>query len=795
MKKLRMVLTLLAVSVCSLQNAWAQDEEVSVEVTLLEPNSLSTEILKKEGINDVKVVTSLKVTLDPSKGELGDQDWSTLQSMSALKVLDLHDASCKAIPDNQFSGSNSNSNCPELTTVTLPSMLETIGKYAFSSKKKLVTVVVPSTVKSIGNYAFSSCSLLENCSLASCSDLKVIPNSCFQDCKKLNSFDIPDGVSTIEWGAFRHCEMFSSPLPANLSSLGYYAFMYSAMTDVDIVLPEGMEIGGQVFSESGIKSITFPSDFYKNFDQVGYCENLTDVTFKSPTVVNINNYYGPKTISNVTLHVPSHLVAQYKTHPTWSQYKDVVAIEDPVTYYCIQDNLELNSSMRMAGTPDIFFNYDSSYKQLTFKITGETAQNFNNVTTYAVQRWSGLNNYWTMIMSDCPNVTVSGDFMQRVQSEDKKWIFMCMPFDFKVSDVTTETGQFVIRTYDGALRNTNNSATGNWKNMTGDEVITAGTGFIFQTSQDTWTTFKALKTGTNHVFKTTSDEPTIALALNNDNLEATAANTGWNFVGNPWLTYFNNHLMNYTAPFCYYDNNNNRYETVSNDDDFALWPNMAIFVQCPSGVSGIGFPGVGRQLTSEITTQQARKRTASNRQLLDIQVSDGELYDKTRLVLNSDANADYEIGLDASKFISTETMCPQIYSLDAEDTQYAINERPEGNGTLRLGLILASDGAYEISTIRNSVGDVILTDNVTGIKTNLQDNSYRFEAEAGIVENRFTLSFGAETTGIQHVVESEDHTVEVFTLDGQKAGNSTDGLRKGVYVVRKGNMAQKVIIK
>jgi len=308
-------------------------------------------------------------------------------------------------------------------------------------------------------------------------------------------------------------------------------------------------------------------------------------------------------------------------------------------------------------------------------------------------------------------------------------------------------------------------------------------------------TFTAKAAGTNHAFKKKSDIVQTPLAANNSNTGASAANTGWNMVGNPWQAFYNIHNMNYTAPFAVYEEG--RYKTYApDDDDYALAPFQAMFVQCPNGVTKIDFPGNGRQLTSEVTAANpARKMAKGDRQLFDIQIASGELNDKTRLVVNANATMDYEIGRDASKFFANGTATPQIYSLDTEGTQYAINERPADNGTIKLGIIFAADGEYTLSAIRNDIGEVILTDHETGIKTNLQQNDYTFEAEAGTDNTRFSLSFGKGTTGITTAKNSEVAEKEVYTLDGIRMGNTTDGLKKGVYVVRQGQKTQKVIIK
>lgn len=784
MKKLRMLLTLFVVSVCSWQSAWADD--VIANVTLKETNSLSSEILAINGINDVKTVTNLTVTTNPGI-QLGDDDWTTLKSMTALQVLDLSNASADAVPDNQFYYEN----CPNLVTVKLPNGLKTIGASAFSSKKNLVKVEVPNTVTSIGSSAFYGCSKLETCDISEC-NLTAIPSSCFDGCSTLTSFTIPSTVTTIEYYAFSSCSLFTSTLPAGLKSIGRGAFRGAAMTGIDVVIPEGCEVDYYMFESTNISSIEFPTTYYKFNDCIGYCSNLQTVTLKSPTVVE--NAYVYNNASSITLKVPSHLISLYKSDPEWSKYTNTVAIEPAVTSYTVSTDLRLsNSSVRMTGTPSIFNKYAS------LSIYGEAAQDFNNYTACSsiYSSPSSSSSYFSMILNESANVTVNGAFKERIYTQYKKrWLFLCMPFDFVVGDVTAESGSFVIRTYDGAKRNTANANSGNWSgNLGADVEIKAGTGFILQTSEETWVTFTAKAAGTNHAFKKKSDIVQTPLAANNSNTEASAANTGWNMVGNPWQTYYNIHNMDYTAPFAVYDGYS--YTTYSpDDDDFALAPFEAIFVQCPNGVTTIDFPGNGRQLTREVTSQNpARKVAKGDRQLFDIQIASGELNDKTRLVVNANATMDYEIGRDASKFFANGTATPQIYSLDTEGTQYAINERPADNGTMKLGILFAADGEYTLSAIRNDIGEVILADHKTGIKTNLQQNDYSFEAEAGTDNTRFSLSFGKGTTGITTAKNSEVAEKEVYTLDGIRMGNTTDGLKKGVYVVRQGQKTQKVIIK
>ena len=780
MKKIKYLLTLLFVSVCAVQSTWADD--VIANVTLKEKNSLSTEILAIQGIDDVKAVTHLTVTTNEGV-QLGAEDWTTIQAMSGLVVLDLSNASADAVPDFQFYN-----RCPNLTTVNLPKDLTRIGNYAFNNPN-IVTIVVPNTITSIGGYAFASCHKLENCDISAC-NITTIPENCFENCYLLNGFEIPSSVTEIERYAFSYCHNFASTLPTGIKSIGYAAFSSAGMQNVDIVIPENTVIEGGLFRASGIRSLELPST-YCVYDNYGLedCNNLQTLTLKSPTVVSSSSPIS--TANNVTLYVPSHLVAAYKSHPKWSQYKDVVAISPAISDYTVSTDLNLsNSSMRMEGTPNVFFTENAS-----LTIAGSTGQAFNNYTASAkINTYYSSSRQYSMIFNEEATVTVNGDFKQRFYVDNDYWNFLCLPFDFTVGDVTAESGQFVMRTYDGARRNIENSSSGNWSaNLADDVVIPAGTGFILRTSVDTWLTFKAKADGTNYAFKKNSDEIQIPLAANNSNGDASPANTGWNMVGNPWQTYYNIHKLNYTAPFAIY--NGWQYVTYSpSDDDYALRPFEAVFVQCPQGVTSMDFPATGRQMTSEVTSQNAaRRRAAGNRLLLDIQVASNDQNDKTRLVVNNDATMDYEIGRDASKFFADGTHVPQIYSLGADGTQYAINERPAGNGTQPLGILFASDGEYTISAVRNDIGQVILTDNETSIKTDLSQHSYTFDADAGTCEGRFTMAF-SNTTGIHSMVNDETAEKEIYTLDGVKVGNTT-GLKKGVYVVRQGQHTQKVIIK
>ncbi len=783
-----MLLTLFVVSVCSWQSAWADDVEVTV--TLSAPGGLGNEVLTYMSTNltiespKLSDVTSLTVT-----GPMNDEDWNTLHSFSSLKTLNLTNVNCENMPDNQFDCDFYDNNCRSLESVSLPGNLRTIGEDAFIGQTNLQSVTIPSTVETVGDQAFYGCTNLETLDGGWPSSAVNIPNGCFGACFKLQPFDIPDEVETIGNSAFHNCYLFGSDMPTSLKAIGETAFSGCAMTNVEVVIPEGAVISGGAFQSSGIISLTLPTTYYKANNIVSECNSLTNVTFKSITMVeNAIYFYSSSTADNITLHVPSIMVASYQSNSYWGRYKNIVGFDiSTITDWTIQNTLNLGTQ-RLNDNSNVVMTENSA-----LTISGETSQIFGNFSTAVDYEYANNPEDWnySLIMSDCANVSVSGIYTHSITANPNYWYFLCLPFDFAVSDITTEGNKkFAIRYYDGANRA--NGASNNWKDYQSEDEVPAGTGFIIRVSDETTITFKAKSnTSRNNAFKNT--EITTSLDANDSE---NAVDKGWNLVGNPWQCYFNIHELNYTAPISVYRMSNDTYTAYSiEDDNYAILPNQAFFVQCPGGdVSSIGFPVSGRQLTSTVTS--ARKHNLnSDRKIFELQVESNGRQDKTRLVVNEAAQLGYELTCDASKIIAEGSLTPQIFSQDADGTQYAINERPEADGSLAIGIIVPEDGQYTLSAIRNNLGKVVLTDHETGIETDLQKSDYTFAAFAGQTGGRFTISFGGNATGISTVKNAEEASIEVFTLDGKMVGNSTNGLKKGVYMVRKGQQTQKVLVK
>lgn len=792
----------------------------SIEVSLLEPGSLGTEVLYH--VDHVKDVRRLKI-----KGTMNSDDWAKIDMMTNLFSLDLSETEITSIADNQFNVDMGK--CEFLHRVVLPEGLSSIGSRAFY-RSNIEAVDFPSTLQAIGESAFESTAISDieftdnihtiggsafyNCQLVQevvyPKDMVSVPQSCFGGCIRLRDVILQEGLKEIQTSAF-NATMVNPRFPETLESVGRYAF--SGVPMDSLILPESVtNIGDYAFQNTPIVYAEFPTSYSNAGWEIHDCSNLKTLVLKSPTPVggSYKSSFLDGCPSDIVVRVPSFAVNSYKLDEYWYNYTIEGFDASEIKEWTLSSNLILNARERMGECPDLTISQTGS-----IKINGDAAQRFNSLHTRSYNYYSGTgSDNFARIMVNNNSTNIVGEHKHQYYMNAQRWHFVCLPFDFNVGDVTSdvENAKYVFRYYDGAAR-AENGATGNWKNYAPDATIAAGTGFIVQTNVACWLQFTALDNENKQ--NVVSNEMFVK------SLEAYASeetsNRGWNLVGNPWQCWYNIHALNFTAPITTYDLYSNKYNAYSIiDDDYAIEPNEAFFVQCPEGGTSISFPETGRQITSEIVNQQsARPRKAgiaAERQLIDIVLSDGEQSDRTRIVFNDEASMDYEINCDASKFLAVESSAPQLYTIGADNIDYAINERPYDAGYVRLGVVLANQGTYSFSLRRNDSREVLLVDETSGVTHNFIDGDYTFTAKAGTYANRFSIRSIKSTTdidvstnnvsivavegGIQVNVANGD--VEIFAADGRLVTIvTTDAfvpLMKGTYVVRTIGGTMKVIV-
>ncbi len=153
--------------------------------------------------------------------------------------------------------------CKNLTNITIPNSVTSIGHYAFEGCTGLTSITIPDSVTSIDSSAFYGCTGLTSITIPD--SVTSIGSDAFYDCIRLKSITIPDSVTSIGSDAFYDCiRLTNITIPDSVTSIGALAFGgCSGLT--------GVTIGNSVTSIGS-------SAFYK-------CYRLVEVYNKSSLTI------------------------------------------------------------------------------------------------------------------------------------------------------------------------------------------------------------------------------------------------------------------------------------------------------------------------------------------------------------------------------------------------------------------------------------------------------------------------------------------------------------------------------
>lgn len=792
----------------------------------------STSGLQKAiGEKNLRSVVTLKV-----KGSINSYDIMVMRNkMDNLHYLDLADADVKSNTYNYYTGystqddilgPHSFADLDKLMTVKLPKSVKYID-LAFNNCRQLRSVEMPENLICVGDTAdwnwnkdggaFGNCTNLEEIIFHNCEkiggkafyqcnslqeitlpkNLKHIGSYAFNYCNQLKDIILPNEVETIGEHAFEFCYNLSSvQFPPSLKRIEANAF-YCCISLSSINLPGLTSISENTFSGcSNLTEVKLPS----TLERIGNnafenCSNLTKVYTYTVLPINIDQ----NTFTNfkaTTLYVPTQSYDNYYWSTQWGQFKEIKEFDEPYTYIYLDNEFTLEK--RFEGTPDIDIKNNGA-----LTVNGKDNQNAGEVTV----KGDGNSSAGTLITAgnlDAKKLRFD------ITVNANQWYFFSFPFDINLADIKTP-GKYVFRKYNGSLRA--DQGTGGWVDLASDETtLKQGVGYIFQTAQSGNLTLRVTKEkfgklDANNIVKDLSSYPS-----------ADEQNASWNFIGNPQISYMDAAFLGYDAPITYW--NGNSYEAVRpGDDEFALQPFQAFFVQKPVDVSNIEFKAEDRITKSESINKQnnARARRIGRginpeRLLINLTLSDGNHTDKTRVVFNDKKSQAYELDCDAAKFAAIND-APQFYTIEAKAGNLAINERPMGS--VKLGFAAKKAGNFTISAKRMDQ-PMLLQDNQTGATYDLTEGDYQFPSNAGTFENRFVLVPSRGTTGIADIVKKtginimptdaginlngvNGKKVTIYAADGTMLASRTfDGmlnLMKGVYIVKIDNLSTKVMVK
>ena|GEM_PF-3440884 len=191
-----------------------------------------------------------KVIIPASVEELGVNVFSDCPKLKTAGITssgcDIEFAWKTAIPENAFFGS-------ELTQISFPTTIKTIGKFAFYYCQGLKEIEIPNGTETICERAFQYCDNLQKVTIPKtvkelceaffiCDKLKTagpigsgcniefgwdtaIPENAFDSCTSLEQITIPNGIKTIGGYAFSYCTSLKKvTIPASVKEMGSVLF-------------------------------------------------------------------------------------------------------------------------------------------------------------------------------------------------------------------------------------------------------------------------------------------------------------------------------------------------------------------------------------------------------------------------------------------------------------------------------------------------------------------------------------------------------------------------------------------
>ena len=723
-------------------------DDMNVKNVALTANSNRSALETEIGEANLRYVTDLTIS-----GTINSYDFMVMRNkMTMLRNLDLSEASIVAnkyehytdycTEDNKFPEYGLY-NC-KLNTLILPKNIESIGSYAIADNVQLRKVEIQKGVTTIGNYAFYSCS-------------------------KLTHVDIPNSVTSIGSYAFNYCSNLKSvEIQKGLVSIGIYCFASCSSLSSIMLPPSITSIGRYAFSScSNLSEVHLPSSLRSIGDNAFNCgSKLKDVYVYVVEPIDIGQNTFTKSGNNFTstLHAPKTSYWDYYYNTQWSQFLSFAEFDGTYDNFYLEGDKTLdNETGSLEGedgkAPDAELGNNSGI------IVDDVNQNLGDVDVEHDGENGG-----SIIVGGGGQVTFE-NLTFHINVQGGRWYFFCFPFDVRSEDIKCENGaDWVFRYYDGEERA--NNGKGGWKNVTSDgngNFLKAATGYIFQCSKNDVLTLTA-KNG-----KIKKEEKYNELK---EHVTQNMQDASWNFVGNPYLSYYEITQEDYSAPITVWDGK--KYIAIRpGDENYTLAPFEAFFVQKPSGTNSVNY-NPDNQKTYNQTKNNGNGNKArmaghagTERLLVNITLSDGKETDRTRVVFNEKATMDYELECDASKFI-TEGV-PQLYTLSTGNVMYAINERPMAQGCINLGFSVPAYGKYTIEGQRMDIG-MLLMDNITGEVHDLSKGGYEFTSQAGTFNSRFTLVAKADATGINETENGEDaDNSTLYNIKGQQVKTMEQG--------------------
>ncbi|MCI8874237.1 MAG: leucine-rich repeat domain-containing protein, partial [Lachnospiraceae bacterium] len=193
-------------------------------------------------------------------------------------------------------GSYAFQKCLNLSTATVPEGVEVIGSNAFSGCTSLTSIALPASIKEVGEAAFFSCTAMISATFAPGSQQVKLGNQMFMECQRLMNITLPQSIDGMGEGMFMNCMTLAEvEIPQGVNSIDIGAFASSGL--YTILIPNSVTmIGSAAFADCPLSEIYFTgteTEWNNNVRKIGDTLQVvqkTNVTCNySPTEITDEN--------------------------------------------------------------------------------------------------------------------------------------------------------------------------------------------------------------------------------------------------------------------------------------------------------------------------------------------------------------------------------------------------------------------------------------------------------------------------------------------------------------------------
>lgn len=255
---------------------WTGDKETVT--SLVVPDTIDGKTVTRLGqssLEDMPLLTSIKLPSGlESMGVWALSGNTSLKEITIPKTLKKDGIGC----GNYYGiGTRNSFSDTALETIILEDGIEAVPSYLCVYQDKLTKVVVPDSVTTVGYRAFGDADALTEIDLPS--SVKTIEYCAFWGSDGFTTIDLPEGLETIERNAFESCDGLTEvKCPSTLKKLGNEAF-YGCTSLESVEMNEGLEyLGGKMFRDcEKLKEVTVPSTLNETWSpfENSYVETVT----------------------------------------------------------------------------------------------------------------------------------------------------------------------------------------------------------------------------------------------------------------------------------------------------------------------------------------------------------------------------------------------------------------------------------------------------------------------------------------------------------------------------------------